>query len=101
MSTENLSKFAAAAQADLTLQAKIQALQTNPNAQDAAGQLAALSIEAGFPVTAEEFLATSSSDELTADQLDQVAGGMFGSNLAWINRFPKTPSPPRIKHIVD
>ncbi len=100
MSTENLAQFAAAAQANPALQAKIQAAQSS-NASDIAEQLAALSIEAGFPITAEEFLAAGSSDELTTDQLDHVAGGMFGSNIAWINRFPKTPTEPRIKHIID
>lgn len=98
MSTENLAKFAAAVHADPVLQAKVQAIQT-ANAPDTAAQLAALAAEAGFPVAPEEFLATSTSDELSADQLDQVAGGMFASNREWINRFPKAPSEPRIKFI--
>lgn len=78
MSTENISKFAAATAASPELQAKVQVIQVDA-AQATAEKIAALSVEAGTPFTAEEFLAsaTSQTHEISDEQLENVAGGIW------------------------
>jgi len=77
MSTENITKFSAAVSSSPEFQAKVRDLQTN-TINKTAQNLAALSVETGFPFTAEEFLssATSGAGEITDEQLNAVAGGM-------------------------
>jgi len=80
MSTENIQKFAAAAQADPTLQARVQSLQASP--ETLAENLATLSQEVGHPFTAEELLAlTTPSNELSAAELETITGGTGLSDL--------------------
>ena len=67
MSEEQLKAFMAAIQADAKLQQKLQGV-TEPDA------VAAIAKEAGFSISAKEIL-TSVKEELTDEQLEQVAGG--------------------------
>lgn len=75
MSTENIEKFTAALATNPTLSAKVQALRT----EAAAAGLAALSVEAGTPFTAEEYLAIlpPSNTELSEENLGSVTGGVI------------------------
>lgn len=78
MSTENIEKFTAALATNPALSAKVQALRTEA-AQAAAEGLAALSVEAGAPFTAEEYLAVfpPSNTELSEEALGSVSGGVI------------------------
>jgi hypothetical protein len=80
MSTENIAKLAEAAASNPTLSAKIQALRAE-STPDFAERLADLSTEAGVPFTAEEYRAAypGSDTELSAEQLERVAGGVRDS----------------------
>jgi predicted ribosomally synthesized peptide with nif11-like leader len=81
MSAENYSKFVEAVAGDPELAAKVQAIHA-ATAREVAERLAALSAEAGTPISADEFLATASSqaEELSDDQLEAVAGGVWKAN---------------------
>jgi len=85
MSTENIAKLAESAASNPTLSAKIKTLRAD--APDFAERLAALSTETGTPFTAEEYRAAypGSDTELSAEQLDSVAGGIR------VARNPKSP----------
>lgn len=78
MSTENLSKFNEAVAASPELQAKLQSIHADA-ARSAAEKIAALSEAAGTPFTTEEFLASANSaeNELSEEQLEAVAGGVW------------------------
>lgn len=78
MSTENIEKFTAALATNPALSAKVQALRTEA-AEAAAAGLAALSVEAGTPFTAEEYLAIlpPSNTELSEENLGSVTGGVI------------------------
>jgi hypothetical protein len=77
MSTENIQKFAEAAEGDASLREKLRALAAGSLADYAEG-VAQLSAERGLPFTVEEFEAVRSSQgegELGDEQLADVAGG--------------------------
>lgn len=79
MSNPNIEKFTAAIAADPVLQGKLQAIDTAA-AEDQAHLLAALSVEAGVPIGAADFLHAWSAGnprdtELSEDDLASVAGG--------------------------
>jgi len=78
MSTENIEKFTKSLATNPALATKVQALRTEA-AQAAAAGLAALSIEAGTPFTAEEYLTVfpPSNTELSEETLGSVAGGVI------------------------
>lgn len=78
MSTENIEKFTAALATNPALSAKVQSLRTEA-AQAAAEGLAALSVEAGTPFTAEEYLTVfpPSNTELSEESLGSVSGGVI------------------------
>lgn len=83
MSTENITKFSEAVASDATLGAKIQAIQATA-ARDTAEKIAALSVEAGTPFTADKFLvnAASVSAELSDEDLEAVSGGAWKPSAA-------------------
>jgi predicted ribosomally synthesized peptide with nif11-like leader len=71
----SLDQFHAAVAADPVLQQKLRAILAAHQRQTAE-QLAALSIEAGTPVTAEEILKDlKADDDLSPDQLEAISGG--------------------------
>jgi predicted ribosomally synthesized peptide with nif11-like leader len=70
MSEEQLKAFWEAIQADAGLQQKLQGV-TEPDA------VVAIAKEAGFSISAEEIKKAQSEFELTDEQLEQVAGGVF------------------------
>lgn len=72
MSTTNITAFFAKAESDAAFSGKINTA--------IAEALATLSIEAGTPFTAEEFLASRTS-ELSEQELNTVSGGMGAGNL--------------------
>lgn len=74
MSTENIAKFYQTLSTNPDLRAKVEAIRTE-SAQQLAERVAALSVEAGTPVAAAEFLSTS--DELSDEALEGVAGGTW------------------------
>lgn len=78
MSTENITKFSEAVAANPELQEKVQSLQAAA-ARETAEKIAALSVEAGTPFSADEFLASAQSvqGELSEEQLEAVAGGAW------------------------
>lgn len=81
MSTENITKFSEALAADPALASKVQAIHVAA-ARRIRENLAALSVEAGTPFTAEEVLAdaTARTSELSDEQLETVAGGTWKAN---------------------
>jgi predicted ribosomally synthesized peptide with nif11-like leader len=78
MNNEAITKFTETVAADPELQKEVQSIQ-QAAARQTAEKLAALSVEAGTPFTAEEFLAsvTPASAELSEEQLESVAGGTW------------------------
>ncbi len=78
MSTENITKFSEAVAASPELQAKVQSIQVAA-ARDTAEKMAALSTEAGAPLTAEDFItsAQAAREDLSDEQLEAVAGGTW------------------------
>jgi predicted ribosomally synthesized peptide with nif11-like leader len=78
MSTENITKFSDAVTASPELQAKVQSIHVEAT-RAIAEKIAALSAEVGAPFTAEEFLtsAQTAGEELSEEQLDEVAGGTW------------------------
>jgi predicted ribosomally synthesized peptide with nif11-like leader len=90
----NLTKFTEALQADPSLRGRVEAIDS-PTAEENAVQLAAIANEAGFAITAEEFLAADQSGELAPDQLDLVSGGFRLKN----DRYYPATNPGMIHHI--
>jgi predicted ribosomally synthesized peptide with nif11-like leader len=79
MSTENITKFNEALSNDPSLRAKVEAIRTEVSG-DLAQKMAALSAEAGTPITADEFLegvSSQSSEALSDEALEEVSGGTW------------------------
>jgi predicted ribosomally synthesized peptide with nif11-like leader len=76
MSKENLEAFAEAVSKSEELQKRLASLQLEIS-RSAAEKMAKLSESAGTPFTAEEYLkaVAESSEEMSAEQLQSVAGG--------------------------
>lgn len=79
MSKERLQAFAEAISKSEELQKRFVSIQVEA-ARSTAEQIAKLSERAGTPFTAEEYLQSvaESSEELSADQLQNVSGGAWG-----------------------
>lgn len=91
MSTENITTFLTKATTDSALAAKIEAVHTRVQ-RDLAETLAALSVEAGTPFTAEEYLHECNS-ALSDAELEQVAGGgIFDTLKSAAKRVFTTPN---------
>lgn len=78
MSKENLRAFAQAVAKSEELQKQLDSIQTETT-RSTAEKLAKLSHSAGTPFTAEEYLqlVAESSEELSAAQLQNLAGGIL------------------------
>jgi Nif11 domain len=78
MSTEKLQAFAEAVGKSEELQKRVASIQAE-SARTTAEKLAKLSESAGTPFTAEEYLNSvlESSEEMSAQQLHSVAGGVW------------------------
>ena len=91
MSSDSITTFLTKASTDPALAAKIEAIHTRVQGE-LAETLAALSIEAGTPFTAEEYLHECSST-LSDAELEQVAGGAFFENVTnAVKRIFTTPN---------
>jgi hypothetical protein len=87
MSQEKLQAFAEAVSKSEELRKRFAAIQAEA-AKSTAEKLAKLSESAGTPFTAEEYLRSvaESSEQLSAEQLHTVAGGVWeptGSNIVF------------------
>jgi predicted amidohydrolase len=78
MSIEKLQAFAEAVSKSEELQKRLASIQAEA-AKSTAEKLASLSESAGTPFTAEEYLnsVAESADEMSAQQLQSVAGGVW------------------------
>ena len=83
MSTEKLRAFAEAVTKSEELQKRVASIQAEA-ARTTAEKLANLSESAGTPFTAEEYLhsVAESSEEMSAQQLHSVAGGVWEPSAA-------------------
>ena len=83
MNTENIQRFATLAATNPEIADRLRVIH-NEAARETAEKIAALSIEAGAPFTADEFLSNASpgAGELSEEQLETVAGGMWAPNDA-------------------
>ena len=83
MSTEKLQAFAEAVGKSEELQKRVASIQAE-SARTTAEKLAKLSESAGTPFTAEEYLNSvlESSEEMSAQQLHSVAGGVWEANFS-------------------
>jgi hypothetical protein len=83
MSKEKLQAFLEAVSKSEELQKRFVSIQVEA-AKSTAEKLAKLSESAGTPFTAEEYLqpVADSSDEMSAEQLDTVAGGVWEPSFA-------------------
>ena len=78
MSEEQLKAFQEAVQADADLQEKLKA------AGDA-DAVVAIAKAAGFVISAEAVIALNQVEELSDDELESVAGGVWGNDAqAWV-----------------
>lgn len=75
MSNPNIQKFAEAVGRDPQLAQKLKDMESLEPAEWPP-LLAALSVEAGTPASAEEFMTMWSSTELSLEELDSIAGGV-------------------------
>jgi hypothetical protein len=82
MSTEKLQAFAEAVGKSEELQKRVASIQAE-SARTTAEKLAKLSESAGTPFTAEEYLNSvlESSEEMSAQQLHSVAGGVWDPSV--------------------
>ena len=85
MSKEKLQAFAEAVSKSEELQKQLASIQVEA-ARSTAEKLAKLSESAGTPFTAEEYLksVTESSEEMSAEQLHSVAGGLSAAEEIYI-----------------
>lgn len=74
MSQSNIEAFLAQAESDAALRAEITRISEEAS-RTVAASLARLSEGTATPFTAEEFLASQSSHELSEEELEAVAGG--------------------------
>ena len=89
--SENLKKFLEEASKNEELKAKLASLTDKENAEE---KIVEIAKEYGFSLNAEDFKPVD-GEELSLDQLDQVAGGGFfdiltdtvGAVLNWIDPF--------------
>jgi hypothetical protein len=88
MSQEKLQAFAEAVSKSEELQKRFASIQMEV-ARSTAEKLAKLSESAGAPFTAEEYLKSvaESSEEMSAEQLHGVAGGVWDRALAEKERY--------------
>ena len=78
MSIESITQFNQAVAASPELRAKLESIAAN-SAEEISSEIAALATAAGYPISPGEVLAAAApQEELSEEQLDQVAGGIGG-----------------------